>query len=585
MWYRAVAIGTFVALTSVSCVSQQESSVKSEGTQGGLTVETKTLTIGDGSDWSYHGGPWSEDQDGSEPPESRPVDPYEPLGNPQKGVIRPLDKMNLHSRAFYLGTAFEGPLDAEFEFNGSYRETGTGSAGFIIGAKDTNHFHYVYFPWGGQQLRAKHFWAAIAKVDGDGYMRHLAAEYVPGVASETDRWFHVRVHAEDGTITVWVDGRLAVTASDVAYDDGCVGLAGYGWYCFRNVRVTGAAVPAPDWVRDAAIPSHGVELALAGDKMPSGCVAPNGDVLLAAGNQLLRSQDKGRTWLPPETLPDKLGEITDYGSTVYCTRAGRLMAMIFHTQAQAEAPKPEILIAESQDSGLTWSDPVPAEVADGWPEHPKSLTAYGPLVENKDGVLMRFLLGGVKTGDEPFGDVRSWSSIHCKALMIRSEDGGASWSAPIEIDRPSWHQMPRGGVPGALDFTEPTAVVIGDTVTVLIRPIYSQTMWQCWSYDGGATWDAAARTTFPGYAQSMARTASGAIVCAHRYPHYAVNVSHDDGINWDAGTVIDYPVWAMGCVVEVEPDVVLCVYMNANRNQPLLAQLVRVAPEGIRPVD
>ena len=35
-----------------------------------------------------------------------------------------------------------------------------------------------------------------------------------------------------------------------------------------------------------------------------------------------------------------------------------------------------------------------------------------------------------------------------------------------------------------------------------------------WSTDAGATWDAAARTTFPGYAQSIARTQSGAIACA-----------------------------------------------------------------------
>jgi hypothetical protein len=109
-------------------------------------------------------------------------------------------------------------------------------------------------------------------------------------------------------------------------------------------------------------------------------------------------------------------------------------------------------------------------------------------------------------------------------------------------------------------------------------------MWQCWSPYSGATWDAAARATFPGYAQSLVRTRSGAILCAHRYPHYAVNVSRDDGLNWDEGTVIDYPVWAMGCLVEVEPDVVLCAYMNASRKEPLLAQLIQVTPTRLKPV-
>ena len=92
------------------------------------------------------------------------------------------------------------------------------------------------------------------------------------------------------------------------------------------------------------------------------------------------------------------------------------------------------------------------------------------------------------------------------------------------------------------------------------------------------------RATFPGYAQSMIRTTSGAIVCAHRYPQYCVNISRDDGLAWDHGTIIDYPAWAMGCLVEVEPDVLLSTYMNCDRGKPLLAQLFRVTAEGIRPI-
>jgi len=40
----------------------------------------------------------------------------------------------------------------------------------------------------------------------------------------------------------------------------------------------------------------------------------------------------------------------------------------------------------------------------------------------------------------------------------------------------------------------------------------------------------------------------------------------------------------MGCRVEVEPDVVLCIYMNATRDEPLLAQFIRVTPDGIYPI-
>jgi len=37
-------------------------------------------------------------------------------------------------------------------------------------------------------------------------------------------------------------------------------------------------------------------------------------------------------------------------------------------------------------------------------------------------------------------------------------------------------------------------------------------------------------------------------------------------VQWDAGSVVDFAVWAISCLVEVEPDVVLSTYMNAERN-------------------
>ena len=498
------------------------------------------------------------------------------------GVIRPPDQRNLHSRAFCTSATL-GDGAVEFEFSGDYRETGTGMAGLVLRAADPNHFYYIYFPWGGQQLRAKHFWAAVARVEGDGYLRNLDARWVPGVPSETGRWYRVRVVAEGPRLRVWVDGRQALDVTDPSYASGCLGLAGYGWYAFRNLRCEGLGAPPPAWDRQVGIPAHAFTVGLSSEAMPTGCVAPNGDVLLAAGAQLVRSADRGRTWSEPATLPEGLGALTDYGSTMFCTRAGRLMVMLYRTQEQAGKPEPEILLAESSDNGATWSEPVPSQVQPGWPPAPANLVPYGPLVETADGALARFLLGGVKEEGDRFTDVRTWSATHAKAFCIRSTDGGSRWSAPIELDQPSWVDAARGSIPGSLDLTEPTGVAIGNAVCVLVRPVYSPYMWQCWSADGGLNWDAAARATFPGYAQSVVRTSSGAILCAHRYPGYSVNLSRDGGLNWDAGTVVDYPAWAMGCMVEVEPDVVLCTYMNAERNLPLLAQLLRVTPERLEP--
>ncbi len=519
------------------------------------------LRIGDGSGWSFSGARWSESA---------------------LGVISPPDKRNLHSRAFYTKQAFKD-FSAEFEFNASYRELGSGGAGLVFRARDAKHFYAVYFPWGGQQLRATHFWASVVKVDGDDYLRSLKSAWVPGVPSQTDRWYKVKVDVKGPQITVSVDGRRALFIAGDGSQPGAVGLIGYGMYYFRNVRISGKEGAAPAWNGKQAIPVHHFTVGLDSQHMPSGCIAPNGDVLLAAGNLLVRSKDKGRTWDKPERLPEKLGAVTDYGNTMFRTSKGRLIVQTWRDREQAKKPIPEILIAESKDNGQTWTDPVPSKVAGGWPDVPAKLVPYGPLLETKDGTLLRFLLGGANEGSR-FKNIVTWGSFHAKAFAIRSTDGGQTWSGPIELDQPSWSGTPRGTIPGSLDLTEPTGVAIGNKVTVLIRPIYSPTMWQCWSADAGANWDAAARTTFPGYAQSMLRTRSGVIVCAHRYPHYSVHLSRDNGLNWDEGTVIDYAFWAMGCLVEVEPDVMLSTYMNQDRSHPLLAQLFRVTPQGIRPV-
>ena len=519
------------------------------------------LKIGDGSDWHMLGGPWKDTED---------------------NLIIPHDVRNLHSRAFYTPSSLTD-LTAEFEFNANYREVGTGAAGLILRATDANHFYMVNFPWGGQQLRAKHFWAEVRKVDGDAYQRGLKAVWVPGVPSETDRWYKVRVEAVGPKIEVWVDGRRALSVTDDSFKSGAVGLEGYGWYQFRNVKISGKRAPLEGWDRTQEIPVHHFTIGLDSQNMPSGCVAPNGDVLVAGGNQLARSKDKGRTWGDLETLPAHLGDITDYRNTMFTTSKGRLLVQTWQDREQTKTETPAITICESTDNGATWSEPVPAEVAAGWPELPAKLTPYGRMLETPDGAWVRFLLGGARE-ETKYPDVRTWSATHCKAYCVRSTDEGKTWSAAIELDRPSWSGVPRGTIPGSLDFTEPTGVAIGNTVTVVIRPIYSPYMWQCWSYDGGATWDAAVRATFPGYAQSMIRTTSGAIVCAHRYPQYCVNISRDDGLHWDHGTIIDYPAWAMGCLVEVEPDVLLSTYMNCDRGKPLLAQLLRVTAEGIRPI-
>ena len=52
------------------------------------------------------------------------------------------------------------------------------------------------------------------------------------------------------------------------------------------------------------------------------------------------------------------------------------------------------------------------------------------------------------------------------------------------------------------------------------------------------------------------------MVAIHRFPYISANVSYDNGLTWDAGTILDYPIWANHKAIEVEPNVILLVYMG-----------------------
>ncbi len=546
------------------------------------------LRLGNGAHWAFRGGdPWLEDKEGV-------IHSF--LYDEKKGVGWVLQGRSFR-QAFCTAKTF-ADVTVEFEYFADYRQNGAGSAGLILRAKDAANYYLIDFPWGGQQMRGKNFWAGIAKFAPDGYIRHLKFELVPGAPSETDRWYKVRVEAKGPSIKTWVDGRKAVEVTDDTFSSGFIGLAGHGYHAFRNIRVIGKALPAPKWddsvqAKHPAVdlPTYRVpdgpkntQVAFDSQIQPSLVVAPNGDVLLAAGYTMLRSKDKGRTWGKPETLPTKLAGITDYGNTMLCTKGKRLIVQHFRHNRIGDTSPPGIGIFQSTDDGKTWSDIVESKLpGKGWPADSK-LETYGPMVETANGALLRFLFCPLLIG-EPFNEVLTWGARHSRGYVIRSTDGGKSWSGLIALDRPTTWRRERGDFLGALDLSETTGVAIGDVVTCLCRPIYSSQMWQCWSYDAGATWDAARRATFPGYAQSMVRTKSGAILCAHRYPQYSINVSYDNGLNWDAGTIIDTPSWAMGCITEVEPDVVLCLYMNEPQELPLRAQRIRVTPEGLVPAD
>jgi hypothetical protein len=115
---------------------------------------------------------------------------------------------------------------------------------------------------------------------------------------------------------------------------------------------------------------------------------------------------------------------------------------------------------------------------------------------------------------------------------------------------------------------------------------YSPWMWETWSSDQGKTWTPCVRGPFPGYAPSApVRTASGVVVFPTRFPGLTLHHTRNDGMTWDeggGGTYIDTSIWAMGSLVEVEPNVVLFIYMDSWQSK-LRAQFIRVTEKGLEP--
>jgi len=179
-------------------------------------------------------------------------------------------------------------------------------------------------------------------------------------------------------------------------------------------------------------------------------------------------------------------------------------------------------------------------------------------------------------------NVRQWGALHAQAFCCRSADDGDTWSDWANIDNSA--HLGVAGQQDNLDLTETCAVQTGDgAILSLTRPVYSPWMWESWSNDGGQTWGPCMPGPFPGYATpNMLRTTSGRLVVAHRLPGLTMQMSPDDGRTWDTGTMIDSSIWAMGCMVEVEPDRVLYVYYDSFESL-MRAQFFHVTARGITP--
>ncbi len=121
--------------------------------------------------------------------------------------------------------------------------TGHADVGLIVRAQDPTHFYVIHFPQCGQAFRAQHFWAAVSKADGSGYLRILKLAHVRRVASNPFGLQHkARVKVTGDRIQVWVNGHPAIDIRDETYKSGRIGLAGFKKFFHGKVTIQGTPV-------------------------------------------------------------------------------------------------------------------------------------------------------------------------------------------------------------------------------------------------------------------------------------------------------------------------------------------------------
>lgn len=531
------------------------------------------LTIHDGKQWKFEQGDWKDGEDGW----ITPVDDRK--ANGEQG-------MQGYRFAFHREQAY---LDftAKFEF----QQKAHSDVGLMFRAKGASNFYVLHFPCCGQACRAQHFWAALSMMDDNGYLRVFKRTMVNRINSMVNIWHTAEVEVKGDSLHVIIDGRGIFEAAGLEPLSGYVGLMNFNGANIRNVEVNGSPVGGFVW-NDTGRPATNWFYPIIADElgkwqMPNNVIrTPSGELLLyfsvskgyseKASFYLSRSQDSGRTWMEPKLWWEKEGIWEGQHRYLHIFPDGRLKCVIFTDGVS------KVQIMESVNDGHDWLEPVESVMQPIPGSMDKLHIGPQALINLSDGSLLMLSYGRVKD-DIPDTTVYTWGSLHCQAFVCRSTDGGATWSEFTNIDGIT---NPDNGnvVQGNMDLTEVCGVQTGDgSVAAYIRPVYSPWMWETRSHDGGKTWEPCVRGPFPGYATpNMLRTRSGYLVMAHRLPGLTLDVSSDDGQTWTQAVTIDSGLWAMGSMLEVQPDVILYVYWDSFESR-MRAQFIKITSDGIFP--
>lgn len=208
-----------------------------------------------------------------------------------------------------------------------------------------------------------------------------------------------------------------------------------------------------------------------------------------------------------------------HASTLVETETGHLLAAWFGGQEEGAL---DVGIWLSKWDGTTWSPPVEVARAEGVP-------CWNPvLTKLPDGEIILFY----KAGPSP----REWSG-----LLIRSEDHGATWSAP---------ELLPAGILGPI---KNKPIVNDDGTLICGSSVESWRAWACWieiTEDGGRSWSKFGPIAYPGEPYGIIQPTLFYDVQGHlrmlcrstrRIGWVCSSTSTDDGKTWSPVQATDLP--------------------------------------------
>ncbi len=265
---------------------------------------------------------------------------------------------------------------------------------------------------------------------------------------------------------------------------------------------------------------------------------------------LVQSSDEGRTWSPPRVLFD--GPQDDRDPHIAALRDGTLVCSFFQYRSVNGKIELDTCLVESRDGGRSWQTEPRVLAANRW-------AVSAPVRELPDGTRLL----GVYTAD----DSTAYGAV------LRSTDGGKTWSEPVAID-------PKSGV--RLDAETDVLRLPDGTIFAALRGDGKVNMHFATSTDQGITWSKVKDSGFLGHCPHLTRLSTGEILLTHRQPATSLHISRDNAKSWQGPIEIDSVVGAYPSTVELKDHTVLVVYYEEGAASAIRAARFRVTADGIK---